>query len=373
MTRGELRAELLEEAPDPSLRYGIVGALRFPADEVQFGRVLHAVCRSNEQLANRFCYAVLELAAAGSIGSRSQRAGALLSDLGDQPVRSMSEQDLFLGSRGVLARKARRQGRIDLSFEAGKAWRLGVELKFNDPAHRGQQQRYPKVGRPVAFVVRDPAKLKEPDLDPADAPHYLGAIAWEALVPRLHGLPVASADREIWSAVLRISELNGDFAPEPPREAGTKRDAEVLGRVVPLLQRRLSELLYRKHKATGRRFAVSLSIDGPYAARTWANIGLITPKGDVALWIDLRHTESTQPAWRVSWPRWHPIVHRKEYERLSSGDVFSLSGEWWTATGTVAPVDWRRDPDQATVDSIGDAMSALVRSGVMQRLVSTGR
>jgi hypothetical protein len=373
MTRADDRTELLEAAPDPSLRYGLVGALRFPGDEVQFGRVLHALCRSNEEVANDFCGAVLELAAAGEVASRRRRARKLLSDLRGQAVRSMSEQDLFLGSRGALAQKRRRQGRIDLSFEAGKTWRLGVELKFNDPARRGQQQRYPTVGRPVIFVVRNPPRLKEPDLDPGDAPHYLGAVAWEALLPRLHRLPVADAERAMWIAVLRVSELNGDFAPEPPRNASTKRDEEVLEHVLPPLRQRLSELLQRKHNATGRRFAESLTIDGPYPARTWANIGLLTSKGDVALWIDLRHTESTQPAWRVSWPRWHPIVHRKEYDRLRSEGVFGLSGEWWTATGTVAPAKWRSDPCSATVESIGDALAALVRSGVMERLVKAGR
>jgi hypothetical protein len=211
MSRAEERVELLEEAPDPSLRYGLIGALRFPADEVQFGRVLHAICRNDENVANGLCRAVLELAASVDIAERARRASELLSGLDNQPVRSMSERDLFLGSRGVLARKVRQHGRIDLSFEAGANWRLGVELKFNDPARRGQQQVYPKVGRPVVFVVRDPAKFKEPDLDPADAAFYLGAIAWTDLVPKLRALPVASADRDVWVAVLRVSELNGDL------------------------------------------------------------------------------------------------------------------------------------------------------------------
>src|SRR4051794_6536518 len=162
--------ELLEAAVDPSLQYGLVGALRFPGDEIQFGRALHALSRADEHVANRLCVAVLERAA--DAGSRDQcdRATTLMKGLGDQPVRSMSEQDLFLGSRGVLARKGRQQGRIDLSFEAGKSWTLGVELKFNDPAKRAQQERYPSVGRPVVFVVRDPTTFTEPNLDPSDAP-----------------------------------------------------------------------------------------------------------------------------------------------------------------------------------------------------------
>src|SRR4051812_21783106 len=114
----EQTSELLDQALDPSLRYGLVGALRFPADEIQFGRALHALCRADEHVANRFCRAVLEQASDTGPRAPSARARKLLTALGDSPVRSMSEQDLFIGSRGVLVRKARQQGRIDLSFEA---------------------------------------------------------------------------------------------------------------------------------------------------------------------------------------------------------------------------------------------------------------
>lgn len=355
------------------MRYGLIGALRFPADEVQFGRILHAICRQDGHVANGFCGAVLGEAAAGTHAARRRRASDLLDDLGDHPVRSMSERDLFVGSRGVLRGKARRQGRIDLSFEAAGSWKLGVELKFNDRSRRGQQERYPAVGRPVVFLVRDPGALAEPSLDPKDAKHYLGAVAWEALLPQLYKLPVRKDERETWMNVLRVSEINGDFARQQPRDTGTRHDAEILGRVAPAVQQTLAGLLQQKHNTKGRRFADGLTIDGPYAARTWANLGLTTAAGECVVWIDLRHTESSQPAWRISWPRRHPIIHRREYERLAQDATFRPSRDWFEATGTVSPAEWRTDPDAAVVRSMSEALTALVRSGVMGRLVASER
>jgi len=374
MSGPEQTSELLEQALDPSLRYGLVGALRFPADEIQFGRVLHSLCRADEHVANRFCRAVLEQASNTGPRAHSARAQKLLTALGDSPVRSMSEQDLFIGSRGVLARKARQQGRIDLSFEAEEGWRLGVELKFNDSAKRGQQERYPAVGRPVVFVVRDPARLSAPELDPTDARRYLGAISWEGLLPALHSLPVPESEQELWTALLRVCELNGDFALQAPRNLGTERDAKVLGEIAPDLQVGLTDALEKKHRSAGRRFGQSLTIDGPYPTKTWGNIGLLTPREDIVVLINLRHTGSSQPAWQVIWPKWwYPIVHHKEYARLARGGTFTLNRNWWTAAGTVAPARWRSDPGAAATESIVEALGALVRSGVMGRLVAKGR
>lgn len=372
MASGDIRDERLDQAVDPSLRYGLVGALRYPADEIQFGRAVHALCQADGRVANGFCSAVLEVAAASGHRHRRARATKLLGALGGEPVRSMSEQDLFSRSRGVLKNKARQQGRIDLSFEAGARWRLGIELKFNDKAKRGQQQRYPRVGRPVVFVVRDPNRFTEPDLEAADARHYLGAISWEALLPGLRALPVAETDRGIWNALLSVCDLNGDFATSPPRLDGTQRDADVIGSIGPDIRRQFTEALTKKYGAAGRRFGESLTVDGPYPTRTWGNISLLTSRREVLLHVDVRHTDSSQPVWRVSWPSWrHPIVHRKEYARLASGGLYVLAHDWWTATGTVAPAEWRADGPSAIRRDLSKALNALVRSGVMARSVAS--
>jgi len=349
---------------DGSLSFGIVGALRFIADEVQMGRVLHAVVRADGVCANAFCTALLDEASKTGNAGRRARARKLLADLGSKPVKSTSERDLFLSKHGVLAKKAQRQGRVDLSFEAGPKWQLGVELKFDDPAKRRQQDRYPAVGRPVIFVVRDPDAFADPLLVAGDAKHYLGAISWKALLPRLHLLPVEESQKSIWDAVLRVSELNGDFKSKPPSRRSTKVDVQCLSRSLPGICRTLGDALTKQHGSGGRRLADALVADKPFPGRTWAWLRFRLD-GGVFIDVGLRHAESSQPHVQINWAHVFPRKLRTEYRHLERTD-FVREGHWWTWRDTVSPAAWRTDHVEALTHEIAAPINALVCSGVMR-------
>lgn len=360
--------------PDASALYGLVGALRFPAHELQFGRAIHAICRSNESVARSLCELFLRTASATAGLAARRNAAGLLQRLPSEPVQSMSEQDLFGAPEGVLRQRARHHGRIDLQFAAGATWVLNVELKFNDLGVRDQQRAYTEAGRPVLFVVRNPdlPQFANPGL-PRQYQHlYLGAIAWEMILDGLRGLPVEPRDRQVWSDLVAVSELNGDFARQRPRNHRTRADVEVLKQALPAIRRRFSAQLGKRLGQPGRRLAESLTQKGPYGGPTWADAGWWAPVDQDAavLWIALRHSASAQPVFRVSSYNRNPRLLWARYEKLAhSSESFDLRNGWWTSQGSVPPPAWRHDQVAALVTAVARKTEAIVTSGVLDRLV----
>lgn len=183
----------------------IIRSLRLTTDEVQFGRVLAAICQ-DEAVAERFTSAVIGRARGGNATAR-RRARRKTAH-----VRCVDEQRLEARvSRRSLKQRALDHGRVDLDFSGDNAWQLLVEIKLGAGFGDRQIERYANE-RPVAAIVRD-AKIVPPL---RDHPWWVGAATWSDLLEDLRALPLRSPSREEWLALLDVMERDGDFDHQPP-------------------------------------------------------------------------------------------------------------------------------------------------------------
>jgi hypothetical protein len=269
--------------------------------------VLHAVCQ-DPRVAKRIVEGVLQ---ARQPPPRSRKRDIRVPG----QLRCQDEAGITaLKSRGRI----RRAGRADLVFTAPR-FRLVVELKMNQRLTRAQVQAYSARGTRVAAVVRDPDDaLKRVG---SGISGWLGAVAWEDLLPIFETLPVGSAQLSGWQAVLATCEQFGDFARAKPRTSGDAASQDVLRRIKGAVLEQLAERLRRKYR--GSDLGSRLEVDQDVGVRGGFAIFAVSLERDVVLIVRLRDADSTSPLVYVDWfpPHAMPLmgaVHRATKQLLRS-------------------------------------------------------
>lgn len=244
----------------------LLRALRFRGDEVQVGRVLHAVCQQ-PAVAHAFVLAVLHSAAAND--RFGQRADALLTDL-PSSVACTEQAHLFADlSRAMLRRRTQAVGAVDLLFAGDSGWKLLIELKINSGFGPSQRERYLAARQPLVAIVRDVQTVPPIEDERHDQANWLGAISWDSLLPALLDLPIEpAADRAQWLTLVGIMRGDGDFELRRPRiPEDAKRSAVVLGNVLEDALLALRESIIDEYGARARHLATAVAADEARAGR----------------------------------------------------------------------------------------------------------
>ena len=313
---GELRGLWKPPASDdprdpPPASSSVLRALRYRADEVQFGRVLHAVCQQ-EPVARKLVDALLERAAQ----SGSTHAEALLREL-PANIRCQEQTDLFADvGRIAMLRQTRAVGAVDLVFVGDDGWRLLVELKIDSGFGKRQRERYLASRQPLLVIVRDPAAARGLAVNAAEAHNWLGAVGWSDLLETLLELPIEpEEERERWRSLLRIMETDGDFSTRKlPREAADEAARALLQAALSPALEALRETLVRVHGSRGRGLADRLAHGVPRGRDGWAGCALhFGDPGQERFWVAVRNARSAAPTARV-W--WYPRAGFRERRRV---------------------------------------------------------
>jgi hypothetical protein len=308
-----------EHATDVAQLSPVVRALRLTTDEVQFGRVLAAICQ-DPVVAEEFVSAVVDLAEVGN--EEAQRsARAPRSD-----VRCIDEQRLEARvSRRALRRRAKDLGRVDLEFSGADGWQLLVELKLDADFGEMQIERYAEQAM-VAAVVRDPHEHAARNREV----HWVGAASWSSLVPRLRMLSVDSRWRQEWLNLLDVMEADGDFArrrPDGLPEVIAAR--ELLAGAASSIHDGFCEELRRAYGPDAEIAVRRLRHSKPSGKRgPWAGFNINTPDDGAWVYIEVRNLWSRAPRirlWHWHWPERRVRNEvRAAYERVQDRGAFRL-------------------------------------------------
>lgn len=308
----ELSADRKELSP-------IVRALRITTDEVQFGRVLGAICQDSS-VADAFVAAVLDVATGGNPDARQ---AALLPR---SEVRCIDEQRLEARvSRRGLRERAKDLGRVDLAFAGADGWQLMVELKLDAAFRDRQVERYAEESV-VAAIVRDPEEHAPREHEK----EWVGAASWSNLLPRLRALPVDLRWRQEWLNLLDVMQADGDFAQRRPDGVPEVVSArELLVGAAPKIRDGFCELLVRTHGSEAEIAARRLRHSKPSGKRgPWAGFNLNTPDDGAWLYIEVRNLWSHALRVRVWHRHWPERRVRKEvrlaYDRIPDRAGFRL-------------------------------------------------
>lgn len=333
----------------------VIRSLRLTTDEVQFGRVLAALCQDSA-VAEAFTSAVIDRAKGGNAATRRRVR------VNTCEIRCVEEQRLEARvSRRSLRRRAKDLGRVDLDFAGSDGWELVVELKLDAGFGDGQVDRY-TMERPVAVVVRDPADLPTRKAQRG----WVGAATWQSLREDLRALPVDPRWRQEWLGLLDVMDRDGDFKSKRPDGVPEVVAARSLFESIApdVLERFRSDLdrVYGTDAAVAIR---RLSLTKPYGKQgPWAGFGLST-RGDGAwMFFELRNLWSPAPRLRV-W-HWHfddwrsrksareayaTLEDKRGFRQLRDGAVFEQP------TPALAKAD-----GPALVEAIGQRIAGLVES-----------
>jgi hypothetical protein len=308
-----------ERATDVEGLSPIVRALRLTTDEVQFGRVLAAICQDPE-VAEAFVSAVIDLAAGGN------RAAQRFARMPRSDVRCIDEQRLEARvSRRALRHRAKDLGRVDLEFSGSDGWQLLVELKLDADFGDMQVERYVEQGI-VAAIVRNPDEHAPRSSEVG----WVGAASWSSLVPRLRTLPVDSRWRQEWLNLIEVMQADGDFAPVRPDGVPEVIAArELLADAASTIREGFCEQLRRSYGADAEIAIRRLRLSKPSGKRgPWAGFNINTPDDGPWLYIEIRNLWSRAPrirVWHWHWPE-RPVRRevRAAYERVPDPGSFRL-------------------------------------------------
>ena len=263
-------------------------------DEVQFGRVLAALCQDSA-VAKAFTSAVIDRAKGGNAATR-RRVRVATSE-----IRCIEEQRLEARvSRRSLRQRARDLGRVDLDFAGSNGWELVVELKLDAQFGERQVDRY-AMERPVAVVVRDAVDLPKRK----DQRGWVGAATWQSLREDLRALPVDPRWRHEWLGLLDVMDRDGDFDSRRPDGAPEVVAARSLfEEIAPDVLGHFRSELERVHGTEASVAVRRLGATKPYGRQgPWAGFGLSTRGDGVWMFFELRNLWSPAPRLRV-W-HWH--------------------------------------------------------------------
>ena len=290
----------------------VIRSLRLTTDEVQFGRVLAAICQ-DAVVAGAFATSVIAGAEGGHASTR-RKVGLVPDDVrcfGERPLEAR------MGRRS-LKQRAQDSGRVDLDFAGGEGWRLLVEIKLGAEFGKDQVKRY-AAQRPVAAIVRDASVASRF----RDLPGWVGAASWETLLPDLRSLPLQRPWREEWHELLRVMDTDGDFARQQPAGLPEVLAArELLERAAPIVLEDFRRSLLEVYGATAEAAAERLKTSKPYGDRgPWAGFGVRTRGEGAWMFFELRNLWSPAPrlrVWHWHWPDWRSRrTAREAYARLS--------------------------------------------------------
>ncbi len=262
----------------PSHVPGVVAALRYRGEEVQFTRVLAAVCQHRE--ASR----ALVGAVLGEASGGHTKAPLPV----PEDIICVSENVI----RGRPSRRAAKDDRIDLSFESqSSSWRLHVELKINAALDQEQIAAYGRDA-PVAAVVRDPQKLK---IDPR-TPGWIGAASWPHLLPSLKALPVPAEEQVVWTQLLDVMVADGDLLAATAVTEEAQAAAVLLrGAADQILQHATRRLASRSRMSPRVLAAIaSARVITPTARDPWSGLSLDF-NGDCWWWFAVRRLFAPAP------------------------------------------------------------------------------
>lgn len=335
----------------------VIRSLRITTDEIQFGRVLAAICQ-DAAVAAAFTSAVIQHARGGNQSCR-RRVRARTSN-----VRCVEEHRLEarVGRRG-LVRRASDRGRVDLDFSGSDGWRLIVEIKLGADIAEEQLEGYEQEG-PVALIVRD-ATLVPPR---RERPGWVGVATWESLIQDLRDLPVGPAWRAEWRGLLDVMERDGDFArirPDGIPEVIEARDR--LERAAPLVLERFRRELERKYQ-DGAAVAVKRLRHSPAWGKRgpWAGCSLRTSGDGRWLSFEVRNLWSPAPRLRLfvwHWPDARTRKHvRNACAQVPDGEDFRLLTDCAVFERPM-PILENADAD-VIVSAVWDRLSQLVAVGV---------
>jgi len=346
-------------APSPIMR-----ALRYPAEEVQFAKVLAALARQ-PGVAHHLASGLLACLA-------GERVEALQRTL-PRDVYCVDEQWVTarLG-RSVLRKRSDQRGRVDLDFRAPGGWRLIFELKINSPLTQTQIEKYTPTA-PVAAVVRSASHAPEPN----PAKGWLGAVEWRRLASTLHTLPVGDSVAQQWRELLRVVEDDGDFNEAPPVE--TVEAGLAFRLLQPVRDSFLTTVIRELEQRHGRRAQGLVDTLGVseiilYRGR-WSGFDLESSDGEQRpeqlLGVRLRDASSDMPTLQLSW---HPPRYRTPREaRLNVNTAITHAEVEYDFVRTVNYNSYRttrpvsQDRIAATVD---DIVGGLIRVGALDLDVS---
>lgn len=305
---------------DASRLSPVIRSLRLTTDEVQFGRVLAAICQEDPAVAAQFTSDVIKHAKGGHRAARS-KARATAGD-----VRCVDEHRLEARvSRRSLRQRAKGHGRVDLAFTGSNDWQLLVELKLGAGFGDHQIERYAHE-RLVAVIVRDAKTDAVASL--RGRPNFVGAATWSALLDDLRGLPVDKRWRDEWLGLLDVMHRDGDFDPEPPD--GLPEVVEARRRLIDAAPDVLAAFcsdLERRYGTEAQVAVGRLRATMPYGKRgPWAGFGLTTRGDGPWLFFEIRDLWSPAPRlrlWHWHWPeRRAKAAARAAYGRLDSKPGF---------------------------------------------------
>jgi hypothetical protein len=332
----------------------VIRALRLTGEEVQFGRVLAALCQDST-VAAAFTAAVIKRARGGNAATRRKLKAPT------SGIRCVDEQRLR-ASRRSLRQRAKDLGRVDLEFSGADNWRLVVEIKLGAGFGEHQIERYMSE-RPVAVIVRDTS-----DLPPrGNRSGWVGAATWESLREDLRDLPVDPSWRPEWLGLLSVMDRDGDFAPNTPDglpEVIAARDQ--LADAAPVVLARFCAELERTYGPESKAAVGRLRHSRPSGKRgPWAGFSISTPTDGHWLSIDIRNIWSPAPRLRIC--QWYPDIRRAKsqiqdaHSRLANKDGFRQLEEG--AAFEVPNPDLAGASTATLATAIGDRLTLLLHAG----------
>lgn len=256
---------VIDETDDDLL---VLRALRHPGDEVQFERVLAAVCALPD-VAQRFATTVIRHASSGHPDAVAR--------LGDPPadLRTSREQvmaELAIGRRGL--RRVWRSGRADLQLVSASGWELIVELKINAEIDPKQIDRYLKDA-PTVVLARGPGKT---DISTwRSNERWLGLARWTDVLDDLRDFQLHGAVGSDWHRILAVADSDHDFKPKKPvASVEAQAAADLLQSISETLTEHLRAEVRRVHDAKGEQLAGRLRA---YKAYPVASTAAVLPIG----------------------------------------------------------------------------------------------
>lgn len=222
-------------------------------------------------------------------------------------------------------------------------------------------------------VARDPEKIQAPK---NDSRRWIGAIAWEAILPSLERLKIRDAAlKQQWRDLLRVMKEDGDFRRSRPKTSPELEEAAhwLHGHRDSLLSTFRGAVANGRHNGWGRKpFAEQVVAKPAKAGRRWAYVDFrVPPHSHVALGIRLRSLHAPAPQVWVEWFRpdapwgmkWDLSDAHERLMRLG----FTTHDKWNYFNGLpLLPADLSgSDRDQVLADAIGARLELIARSGVL--------
>ncbi|MGO9976139.1 MAG: hypothetical protein ACLP01_25725 [Solirubrobacteraceae bacterium] len=326
----------------------VIRALRYARQEVQFSRVLAAICE-DPHVARVFSSAVIERAQRGNAIARTKVAQI--------PTTVACEGEPWLHARTSLQKALKSAaGHVELRFSA-PGWRMAVEIKIDARVTEEQIDRYLDWG-PVALIARNRGSVAALDRF-AGHPNWVGVASWESLLPDLRELCPAD---EQWLALLAVMEADGDFTPTrrsvhlnmPQREA----QAALLKAMSEPLRYFVQEMLRARYP----RFAsdICLAVSPVYKSDPWSYVRLINSDGDRLFAVSVGYLLSRHPRVAIACAMTDPEeaderMRAAGYEPEGNEYVCERPDERLRGASAVTPVDALACFVEPILAAIGDA------------------